>query len=249
MESSAGNLGVHAPKAAFVTTHWSVVLAATQAGSPEAESALGKLCATYWFPLYAFVRRRGYSPEEAEDLTQGFFTQLLERQRLSRVEREGGRFRSFLLTCLKNFLSSEWNRAQAQKRGGGASFISLDRDKAEDEYRLQLGAPDTPETLFERQWALTLLDRVLDQLRTEWTYSHRAGAFELLQPWIVGECSEGGYAELGARLQCSVGAARVAVHRLRQRYRQVLQESISETVSSPEEISDELSYLMSVVAR
>jgi RNA polymerase sigma-70 factor (ECF subfamily) len=249
MESSAGNLNVRATNVAFVSTHWSVVLAATQAGSMEAEAALGKLCATYWFPLYAFVRRRGYSPEEAEDLTQAFFAQLLEKQRLCGLQRQGGHFRSFLLTCLKNFLSSEWNRAQAQKRGGGVTFLQMGNHTPEDEYRLQLATSDTPETIFERQWALTLLDQVLDRLRTEWTCSHRAGTFERLQPFLLGDSSEGGYAELAVRLQCSEGAARVAAHRLRQRYRQLLQERISETVSSPEEIPEELSHLMSVVAR
>jgi len=233
----------------FTTTHWSVVLAAAQQESPQAAEALETLCRSYWYPLYAFVRRRGSSPEDAQDLTQGFFAHLLRKDFLHGVGPEKGRFRSFLLACLKHFLADEWEKACTAKRGGTGPELLLDLEQAEERYQLEARVEATAETLFERRWALDLLDHVLDRLRNEAVSSGREAVFDQLQGCLLGERPTKTYAELGTRLGLSETAVKVTVHRLRQRYRELLREEIAQTVARPEEIDEEMHYLFEVVSR
>jgi RNA polymerase sigma-70 factor (ECF subfamily) len=235
-------------KSVFATTHWSVVLTAGRADTPQARNALETLCQVYWFPLYAYVRRRGYSPEDARDLTQGFFAWLLERNWLGRAEKERGRFRSFLLTSFSRFLTNEWDRLKAQKRGGHGSII-LEFDAAEALCEPQLADNLTPEQSFERLWAVKLLDQVMTQLQNEFVQDGKAELFETLKPCLLGERTAQPYAALAAKIGITEGMVKVAVHRLRLRYRQVLREIIGDTVEKPEEIEEELRYLFSVLAR
>lgn len=234
---------------AFRTTHWSVVLAASRRNAPDAQDALAKLCQSYWYPLYAYVRRRGHDSHEAEDLTQEFFARLLDKNYLEGITREGGRFRSYLLTTLKHFLANEWERARAQKRGGGKALVSLDDQDAEARYKFEPADSATPEILFERRWALTVLDQVMVRLRDEYITQGKAVLFEHLQPLLAGDKSLIPYAEVGAALSMSEGAVKVAVHRLRKRYGQLLQDEIAETVAAPEEVEDEIRYLISAASR
>jgi RNA polymerase sigma-70 factor (ECF subfamily) len=232
----------------FCTTHWSVVLAAGRSDS-AARAALEKLCQTYWYPLYAFVRRQGHSPHDSEDLVQAFFAQCLEKNYLGAADEAKGRFRSFLLIALKRFLANEWDKARTQKRGGGAPPISLDALTAEQRYALEPAEQLSADRLFERRWALTLLDKVISRLREEQVAAGRNATFELLKDTLT----EGGrgtpYAELARRLGTSEGAAKVAVHRLRQRYRELLEAEIANTVASPEEVAEERRYLLSVLSK
>ena len=232
---------------AFVTTHWSVVLAAGRSDTPRAQAALEKLCRAYWYPLYAYVRRRGHSVEDAQDLTQEFFARLLEHNRVGAARPEKGHFRSFLLAGMNRFLSDEWDKARAQKRGGGkVTFINLE----DAETKLGGLAAETlsPEKAFERRWAITLLEQVYERLAEEYRREGKAKWFEALR----GSLARGGggarYAELAVGLGMSEGAVKVAVHRLRHRYREVLRETIADTVSSPEEVEDELRYLLRTLA-
>ncbi len=242
----SSDLGEPAP--AFVTTHWSVVLSARQKNSPQSAAALETLCRTYWYPLYAYVRRQGHSPPDAQDLTQEFFARLLEKDYLKAAAREKGRFRTFLIVALKRFLANEWDRAHAQKRGGGQPILSLDTELAEQRYRIEPVEGATAERIFERRWALTLLDRTMAHLREEFTAAGKAAEFDRLKTCLTAERGEISYAELGAASGLSEGAARVAVHRLRKRFREVFREEIAHTVSSAEEIEEEVRYLMSVLA-
>jgi RNA polymerase sigma factor (sigma-70 family) len=232
--------------AGFAATRWSVVLAAARGGdSPPAADALAELCRTYWYPLYAYIRRRGYETHEAEDLTQDFFTRLLAKDYLAGVAREKGKFRSFLLVALKHFLANEWDRAQAQKRGGGKAIIALDALTAENRYRLEPADTLTPERLFEQQWALTVLEQTLDRLQAEFVANGKRELFETLKRFLTGDGQPSSYAEVGAELGMSAGAVKVAVHRLRRRYRQLLRDQIAQTVASPDEIDEEIHYLLS----
>jgi RNA polymerase sigma factor (sigma-70 family) len=231
----------------FVTTHWSLVLTAGQSDSTRAHDALAKLCQTYWYPLYAYVRRRGFSPHDAEDLTQGFFAQLLQANSLANVRREKGRFRGFLLAALNHFVANEWDRARARKRGGGKAAISLDAESAESRYKLEPADTLTAERIYERRWALTLLDTVLQQLEREHELSGKMDLFGELRFCLTGERSKLPYAELANRLGMSEGAVKVAVHRLRQRYRELLRAEIAHTVASPEEVDDEIRHLFAVL--
>jgi len=233
----------------FATTHWSVVLAAQAAHTPHAAEALEKLCQTYWYPLYAFVRRQGGSAEDAQDLTQGFFAHLLRKDFLSGVGPEKGRFRSFLLACLKHFLADEWEKARTAKRGGNCPELSLDLDRAEERYQLEACVEADAESLYERRWALDLLDHVLNRLRQEVVTSGKEAVFNELQGCLLGERPTETYAQLGARLGMSETAVKVTVHRLRQRYRDLLREEIAHTVTRPEEIDEEMRYLFEVVSR
>ena len=233
----------------FTATHWSVVLAAMQQDSPQAAEALDKLCRTYWYPLYAFVRRQGCRPEDAQDLTQGFFAHLLRKDFLSGVGPEKGRFRSFLLACLKHFLADVWEKARTAKRGGTVPELLLDLDQAEERYALEARVEATAESLYERRWALDLLDHVLDRLRHEALASGREAVFDQLQGCLLCERPTETYAQLGARLGLSETAVKVTVHRLRQRYRELLREEIAHTVARPEEIGEEMRYLFAVVSR
>jgi RNA polymerase sigma-70 factor (ECF subfamily) len=225
-----------------------VVIHAQQGDSTEAREALETLCRAYWYPLYAFVRRQGVTPEDAQDLTQAFFERLIEKNFLADVQREKGRFRSFLLAALKHFLANEWDKARAQKRGGGAVHVPIDTASAETRYGLEPAHLDTPERLFERRWAITLLDRVLERLRDEHVKAGKAELFEQLKPCLTAEKAALGYAELGALVGLSEGAVKVAVHRLRQRYRELLRAEIAETVDSPAEVEDELRHLFTALS-
>jgi RNA polymerase sigma factor (sigma-70 family) len=235
--------------ATFATTHWSVVLAAKEEDTPHAAEALEKLCRTYWYPLYAFVRRLGRSPEDAQDLTQGFFAHLLHKDFLRGVGPEKGRFRSFLLACLKHFLTDEREKARTVKRGGNCPEIPLNLDGAEERYQLEACVKADAESLYERRWAVDLLDRVLDRLRLEAVASGREVVFDQLQGCLLGERPTETYAQLGARLDLSEAAVKVSVHRLRQRYRELLHEEIAHTVTRPDDIEEELRYLFEVVSR
>jgi RNA polymerase sigma-70 factor (ECF subfamily) len=231
----------------FVTTHWSVVLSARQKDSPQSAAALETLCRTYWYPLYAYVRRQGHSPPDAQDLTQEFFARLLQKDYLKAAEREKGRFRTFLIVALKRFLANEWDRLRAQKRGGGQSLLSLDTELAEQRYRVEPVEGATADRIFERRWALTLLDRTMTRMREEFAAAGKAGEFGPLKTCLTAERGEISYAEIAAALGMSEGAARVAVHRLRKRFREVFREEIAHTVSTPEEIEEEVRYLMGVL--
>ncbi|MBI5383921.1 MAG: sigma-70 family RNA polymerase sigma factor [Verrucomicrobia bacterium] len=233
----------------FVTTHWSVVLSAGESQSPQAHEAITQLCQTYWYPLYAFVRRQGYGPHDAQDLTQEFFARLLQSHFFACADRRRGRFRSFLLASMKHFLMHEWEKARALKRGGGQHLLPLDAAAGETRYTQEPTDNVTPDKLFERRWALTLLERVLDRLREDCASTGKAALFDALKPTLTGERSGLAYAEVGARLGLSEGAVKVAVHRLRHRYGQLLREEIAHTVASPAEVDEELRYLLAVLSQ
>ncbi len=232
----------------FLTTHWSVVLAARNKSSPESAAALEALCSAYWYPLYAYVRRQGHSPHDAQDLTQEFFARLLQKDYLKAAAREKGRFRTFLIVALKRFLANEWDRLRAQKRGGGQAVVPLDTEVAEQRYRVEPVEGATADRVFERRWALTLLDRTMARLREEFSSMGKNQDFDCLKSCLTAERGEISYAEIATKLGISEGAARVAVHRLRRRFREVFREEIAHTVSSAEEIDEEVRYLMGVLA-
>ena len=231
----------------FATTHWSIVLAAAHDSRPDARAALATLCETYWYPLYAYVRRLGYKAEDAQDLTQGFFAALLEKGYVKAADRERGRFRSFLLTALKRFLSKEYDRAHAQKRGGERKPISLDLESGESRYSLEPSHDVTPEAIYERRWALTVLDRVIVRLRQTCVDAGKTAFFESLKAFLTGEAGAPPYEQVARELGMSEGAVKVAVHRLRRRYRDLLRTEIAQTVADPEAVEDELKYLMAVL--
>jgi len=232
----------------FVTTHWSVVVDAGLKDSQRARAALESLCQTYWYPLYAFVRRLGHAPHDAEDLVQSFFARCLSKNYLGAADKTKGRFRSFLLTALKRFLANEWDRTRAQKRGGASQPLSLDAMTAEQGYAREPSDSLSADRLFERRWAMTLLENVLAHLRAEQVEAGRAEAFEVLQDCLTGDGRSVSYAELAKRLDSSEGAVKVAVHRLRRRYRELLQMEIANTVASPEEVEEERRYLLTVLS-
>lgn len=227
----------------FPPTLWSVVLLAGQTSSEQSHEALATLCRAYWFPLYAYLRRQGKSPPDAEDLTQGFMLHLLEKDTLSRVQREKGKFRSFLLASLQYFLANERDKQQAQKRGGDAKFIELDHHHAEDRYLAELTDNADPAKVFERRWAMTLLERVLSRLETEFMEPGRRERFQELQVFLLGEPRSVSYVEVGKRLGIREGAVKVAVLRLRQRFGELLRAEIATTVATPEEVEEELRHL------
>jgi RNA polymerase sigma-70 factor (ECF subfamily) len=228
----------------FPTTLWTVVLHAGRDETAHARAALAQLCQRYWYPLYSFVRHRGHLPHDAQDLTQAFFTQLLEKRGLGRVDPEQGRFRTFLLAALKNFLANDWDRSQARKRGGGQTIVSLEQEVGESRFRLEPSHDWTPERHFERQWAVTLLDQVLTTLREEYHAEGRGDLFEELKAVLTGRA--GAYAEMAARLGRSEGSIKVAVHRLRRRYRELIRARVAETVEAGD-VDDELQHLMAVL--
>jgi len=233
--------------AQFATTHWSVVLAAGQSASPEANQALEMLCRAYWYPLYAYARRKGYDAFAAQDLTQEFFARLLAKNYLSVADRNRGKFRSFLLGSLEHFLAREWTKAHAQKRGGGQPRLSLDEMDAEKRYLLEPAHELTPEKIFDRRWATALLDQAMARLREECLASQKGNLFEKTQNYLSGEKGEASYADLAASLDMSEGAIKVAVHRLRQRYGELVRAEIAQTVASPKEVDEELHYLFAVL--
>jgi RNA polymerase sigma-70 factor (ECF subfamily) len=230
----------------FQTTHWSLVLRAGNRVDREAEDALAALCGRYWYPLYAYVRRRTADVHEAQDLTQDFFARLLEKNALAAASPERGRFRSFLITAVKNFLANQRDRNQAVKRGGGARTLSLDLNSGESRLRMEPAHDLTPERLFERQWVLTLLDLVMQRLQQECETAGKAGQFELLKEALAGGKERLPYAELAAELGMSEEGARQAASRLRKRYRELLREEVSQTVAEPEDIDDEIKSLFAV---
>lgn len=232
----------------FATTRWSVVLTAARNDTTKAHAALEKLCGTYWYPLYAYVRRRGYSAHDAQDLTQGFFAHLLERHAIAAADPDRGRFRSFMLGVMNHFLTDEWHRAKAQKRGGGVTIIPLQFDTAETRYGHEPADSTTPEQNYDRRWAMALLEEVLRRLAEEFKQEGRAELFADLNPCLVGERAAQPYAELAAKLGVSEGTVKSTVHRMRQRYRQLLREEIAHTVAEPGEVDAELRHLMSVLA-
>jgi RNA polymerase sigma factor (sigma-70 family) len=232
--------------AGFTTTHWSVVLAA-QSESAEADAALEKLCRTYWWPLYGFVRREGYNPEDAQDFTQAFFARLLERRDLETVRQERGRLRSYLLASLKNFLSKARDRELTVKRGEGRPLISLDdllaRERADQEPAHKLSA----DHIYERRWALTLLEQVLVRLGAEYEAAGKLPLFDRLKELLAGESGQPSQAKIAAELQMTENAVKQAFHRLRYRYRQLLHEEIAHTVAAPNDVEDELRHFMAVL--
>jgi RNA polymerase sigma factor (sigma-70 family) len=220
-----------------------VLAAGADATTTGAREALTTLCETYWYPLYAFLRSRGYTPQDAEDLTQAFFARLLEKRTLGQADPSRGRFRSFLLTSLTNFAANEREKAASQKRGGGAPTMSLEFENAEGRFQREPATDETPETVFDRRWAMTLLDRVLARLKAEMMRADKASQFDPLKAYLTGDQPQLSYAETARVLGLSDGALRVAVHRLRRRFRDLIRDEIAQTVSSPEEIEDELRHL------
>jgi len=231
----------------FAITRWSVVVKAGSSDSTDARAALEQLCRVYWYPLYAYARRRGHSPEDAQDLTQEFFARLLEHKWVARADRQRGRFRSFLLSAMSHFLSDEWDKARAQKRGGGATPVPLQFDTAETRYGHEPADNVTPEQTYERRWALALLEEVLRKLRMAYEEEGRMELFTALHPCLVGERTALPYKELAAKLGVSENTVKSAVHRLRQRYRQLLRDEIAQTVAEPGEVDEELRHLFVVL--
>ena len=232
----------------FVTTHWSVVLTAKSPVSPDATEALEQLCRTYWGALYAFVRRAGRSPADAADLTQAFFARFLAKEFLQNVDRQKGKFRSFLLKTLNHFLADEWRHAHAEKRAGSHPAISISVEDWETRYGHELASDLTPERLFERRWAMALFDQALARLREESVRAGKGGQFELLKEFLSSASSDGAYAGVAGQLGLSPGTVPVLVHRLRQRYGELVREEVAHTVSSPEEVEAELRHLLGVLS-
>jgi RNA polymerase sigma factor (sigma-70 family) len=236
-----------AAAAQFATTHWTDVLAAGGVDSPQRARALEQLCTAYWYPLYAFVRRQGHSPADAQDLTQEFFGRLLAMKYLEGIQTGRGRFRSFLLTAMKHFLCDERDRANAQKRGGGQRLISLDEQTAEGRYRLEPQTGASPEKLYDRRWALTLLERALERLREEHVMAGKGDMFDQLRGFITGDRAGTSYAELAGRRGMTEGAVKMTVTRMRQRYRELLRAEIAQTVENPADIDEEMRYLAAIL--
>ncbi len=237
------------PSAQFTATHWSVVLAAAHHESPQAAEALETLCRTYWYPLYAYIRRQGYDVADAQDLTQSFFAHILSRRFLQRASRDKGKFRSFILGSLKFFLADELAKLQAMKRGGGQSLVFLDAKSAEERYRLEPVEPMDPEKLFQRRWAMTLLDRVLERLEAEFAQAGKRRTLEHLREFLLGERGSATYQQVAATLGMAEGAVKMAVHRMRQRYRELFREEIAQTVANPTEIEEETQHVFAALSR
>lgn len=245
---SDGSCSAREGNAWFVTTHWSVVVAAGRGDSEPRRVALQQLCLAYWYPLYAFARRLGHQPHDAEDLVQSFFVACLEKNYLGVADQGKGRFRSFLLVALKRFLANERDKALARKRGGAQVHVALDALTAEQRYALEPADRLSADKLYERRWALTLLDRVVARLQAEQAAAGRGAVFEQLKEFLTSPGRGTPYSELAARLGLSEGAVKVAIHRLRQRYRELLEEEISHTVSTPGEIQEERRHLLSALS-
>lgn len=231
----------------FATTRWSIVVAAGAAEDTEGHAALESLCRAYWYPLYAFERRGGTPAADAQDMVQGFFAELLEKDYLRQADRERGRFRTFLLAAFRHYASKERERARALKRGGGRRLLPLDFEDGESRYLREPADARTPETVYERRWALTLLDETLGRLRQEHDLAGRGDLFQALRGTLSGGDAPP-YAEIGRRLSMSEGAVKVAVHRLRRRYREVLRALIAETVAEPSAVDDEIRHLLAALA-
>jgi RNA polymerase sigma-70 factor (ECF subfamily) len=227
----------------FATTQWSVVLAAADRGVPKSSEALAQLCETYWYPLYAYLRRRGSDVHEAQDLTQSFFTHLLASDAVAKAHPDRGRFRAFLLTSLKNFVANQWNKARAQKRGGGKARLSLDFESGESRYRIEPFHELTPEKLYERHWAIALLDRVLSRLQSELTEAGKGTHFEQLKGTLAGEAAPGDYDRAAESLGVTPAAAKQVAYRMRKRYRELLREEVARTLVDENAAEDEIGRL------
>ncbi|MEM7013149.1 MAG: sigma-70 family RNA polymerase sigma factor [Verrucomicrobiota bacterium] len=238
-------MAIESNQVRFTTTKWTDIFPDQPDDSVVRHDALTRLCQTYWYPLYAFVRQRGHDPHEAQDLTQGFFASLLAKDFLKSVAAEKGKFRTFLLAALKNYLANEWDRKTAQKRGGGQQIISIDAEDAESRFKLEPVDTMSADKIYERRWAMTVLDRALAALRAE---QSRVELYDALKTTITGERSEESYAEIGARLNLTEGAVKVVAHRLRKRYRELIREEISDCVSSVHEIEEELLNLFAALS-
>lgn len=247
MEHPGSKPGVNG--GAFTTTLWSVVQAAGQGATPAAQPAWEQLCRTYWYPLYAHVRRRGYSREDAEDLTQAFFSRLLTRQTLSLADSSRGRFRCFLLAGLNHFLANEWDKGRAQKRGGARSHLSFDAVTAEQLYDREGSHELNPEELYERAWALQFLDHVRARVRDTYASEGKADRYQALERFLPGEEDPPSYAQAAAELRMPEGTLKAEVHRFKRRYGELLRQEVGHTVVSREEIEDELHYLITVLGR
>src|SRR5262245_54500244 len=232
----------------FASTQWSMVLLAKDGADPGAREALAQLCRAYWYPLYAYIRRQGHAADRAEELTQEFFVRFLDKEHLSGVDPARGRFRAFLLACCRNFLANEGDRARAQKRGGGRTVLSLDFAGAADRYQREPASTLTAEKLFDRRWALTLLDQVLDDVRGEYRDAGREAVFERLEPSLLGDAAALSYARVGEALGMTEVAVKKAAQRLRQRFRARLREQIAATVDGPDGIDDEIRHLFAALA-
>ena len=238
----------HASGDIFVTTRWTVVLAAGNRSAPQSDVALEELCRTYWYPLYAYVRRQGHTREDAQDLTQAFFARLLDKNYLEGISSEKGKFRAFLLVAVKRFLANEWDRANRQKRGGGEKPLSLDWQDADARYEINPADHLSPDKLYDRVWAVTTLERVITRLRDENGVEGKAALYEKLKPFLMVGKSEIPYAQAAASLELTEGAVRVAVHRLRRRYRELLREEIAQTLSDPAQADEEMQVLFTALA-
>ena len=231
----------------FATTHWSVVLQAGQPGAPGYQQALETLCRGYWFPLYAYLRRHGYDSHQAEDCTQAFFCKVLEKQVLRLADSKRGRFRSFLLATLKNFLADERDRARAQKRGGGRKLLSIDFNEAENQYALEPADRLSPEKLFDKSWALTVLERTMACLKTELARKNKKELFDHLKIYLTAEKGSIPYRDTAAELNMTEAAVRTAVHRLRRHYRKSLRDEIAQTVATEDQIEEEIDDLFAAL--
>jgi DNA-directed RNA polymerase specialized sigma24 family protein len=232
-----------APGDVFATTHWTVVLTAGQRHTPQSDAALEQLCKTYWFPLYAYVRRRGYAKADAEDLTQAFFAQFLAKNYLADLSAERGRFRAFLLASLKHFLANEWDKSQRQKRGGGALHLSLDWQTADTKFQVAAVNEPSPDKAFDREWALALLAKVIERLQTECEAEGRGKLFAQLKKFLMAGEGDSAQAEVARALCMEEGAVRVAIHRLRKRYRVLLRDEIAQTLTDPAQVDAEMQAL------
>jgi RNA polymerase sigma factor (sigma-70 family) len=235
-------------RSVFATTHWSVVLTAGHKSSPGAHEALEELCRAYWYPLYCYVRRKVGNPADAEDLTQSFFAHLLQRDAFAKVSPEKGRFRSFLLAALRYFLADEWDKARAQKRGGGCTAVSLNDAGAEERYQRECGDELTAEQLYERRWAMAVLHRASVRLDKEYATTGRAILGEALRELQENADEAGPYAEVAARLGMPINTLKSHVHRYRRRYRELLCDEVARTVAAPTDVADELRHLIAVVS-
>lgn len=237
------------PGDVFPVTHWTAVLAAGKQPSPQADAALEELCRTYWYPIYAYVRRQGVGKEDAEDLTQAFFARFLQRNYFERLSSEKGKFRAFLLASLKHFISDQQDKRGRLKRGGKAIHLSLDWESGDRRFRLDPAGPFNPDQAFDREWALSLLDRVLERLRQECQTEEKGALFERLKPFLMLNKGSIPYPDAAAALGMSEGAVRVAVHRLRRRYRELLRQEISQTVHEPDQVLEEMQALFSALTK
>ena len=232
-----------APDDIFATTHWTVVLAAGQRHTPQSDHALEELCRTYWFPLYAYVRRRSHNKEDAEDSVQAFFARFLAKNYLAGLSAERGRFRAFLLASLKHFLINEWKKSQRLKRGGGEKNLSLDWQTADTKFQVASTSEPSPDKAFDREWALALLAKVIERLQKECAAGGKAKLFEQLKTFLMAGKGESAQSETAKILGMEEGAVRVAIHRLRKRYRQLLRDEISQTLTDPAQVDEEMRAL------